>query len=572
MAYAIGAVRRLQHFSRSILLALAAGILAGQLAACGTSEAPAEQQALPIPDAGSASACPQQLDVARFASADALWAHHIYLDGLKARPTGSPSHMQFVDWLDARLGEIPGLERRESVYTIDHWLESGASLEAGAGGVMDALDVAGSVPYSLPTPEAGVAAPLIHVPLGQAISASDVRGKIILREAATGSIPQVIFLALAWWSYDPDLDLTLGLLNNYERDFLAYDARMIDLREAGAGGATGLILTHDFPVAQVRGHYAPYEGERWPVPALYVGADEAARLKEIAAAGGEARIRVAAEQGPVSTRSLYARLPGQSAERIVIESHTDGTNVHEDNGPLVMLEMARYFASLPQACRPKTLEFAFNTAHFFQQIFPPLRHGGAGQFARELDFDYEDGTVAMVLVLEHMGTLGYDAVPRRDGGPGRELVLSGRPEPHSVFVSASPVLIASLLATTVTHDLRGTIALRGADLPGVHIPLHHSFGGEGTPYNEHLLPTIATITAPWALYNPAFGLEVLDPQYVHREALMFTDLVRTLAPVPRALLAGGVLAERAARELLCALPPGDLVECENTPAAGQDQP
>ncbi len=508
--------------------------------------------------------CASALVPTRFASQAALWQHHVYLDSLHARPTGSPSHAQFVDWLDSHLRAIPGVELRATPYTIDHWLETGASLQAGAAdGALATLPVSGAVPYSRAGSASGT---LLHVPAGTAIGSVDVRGKIVLRDAATGSIPQAAFAALEWFSYDPDLRITTGIAGNYERDFLGYDQRMTDLREAGAGGAAGMILMHSFPRAQVAQHYAPYEGVRWPVPAVYVGADEAASLLALAQSGGRARIAVAAEEGPRTTRSLVARLQGKSNERIVIESHTDGTNVHEDNGPLVMLEMARYFASFPTECREKTLEFAFNTAHFYQQLLPPMRHGGAGQFAGELDAEYEDGTVAVVLALEHLGTFGYEAVPRADGGPGRELVKTGTTEPQAVFVSASPVLIATTLAAVVTHDMRGTIALRGADLPGQHIPLHYSFGGEGTPYNEYLLPTVATITAPWALYNPAFGLEVLDPELVHRNALMYTDLVHALMPLSRYLLAGEVLADRQARAALCAAGnPGGLASCEGIP-------
>lgn len=538
------------------------GILAGLLAGCGAGLPGSIDKTQPAAQAD----CPSRIDATRFDSSEKLWAAHQYLDSLKARPTGSPSHKAFVDYIDAQLGQIPGLERRESVYTINHWLESSASLEAGAAPVQ-AIPVSGSVPYSHATPAQGVSAPLVYVPQDVDLSTVDIAGKIVLREAQTGSLPQAVFLALAWWVYDPTQTLLLSTLNNYERDFLGYDARLTDIRNAGAGGAAGLILMHGFPREQMLGHYAPYEGERFAVPAVYVGVDEGEQLKQMAAAGQSARIRIAADEGPVETRSLFATLPGVSAERIVIESHTDGTNVHEDNGPLVILAMARYFASLPQECRPKTLEFAFPTAHFYQQLFPPQRHGGSGQYAQELDYDYDKGDVVMSLVLEHLGTLSFDAVERGNGLPGRELKLNGKPETISVFVNDSPLLVASMLTTVVTHDMRGAIALRGADLPGAHIPLHHSLGGEGTPYNEHLIPTVAYITSPWALYNPAFGLEVIDQDLLYRQTLMFTDFVHLVAPMSRYLIAGGLLAEREARSSLCAAGnPGNTVTCEHTPA------
>ncbi len=544
-----------------VLLAACRDSSDSDFASTGGNRPPAPAQ---NPPALTDGACATQLDAARFASADQLWAHHVYLDSLKARPTAGPSHQQFVNWLDTRLAEIPGLQRRSLDYEIERWLERSAALEAGAPGAAEQIRVSGAVPYSKATPAAGVSGALIYIPVGQAISSVDVAGRIILREAATGSVPQAAFAALEWWSYDPELTLISGLADNYERDFLAYEQRVTDLREAGAGGAAGLILMHGFPHEQVEGHYAPYEGELWPVPAVYVGVDEGERLKALAADAAVVRIRLVADEGPAPTRTLVATLPGMSDERIVIESHTDGTNVHEDNGPLVMLEMARYFASFPKQCHPKTLEFVFPTAHFHQQIVPPRRHGGAGEYARQLNHDYDDGSVAMVLVLEHLGTLGYDAVPRADGAPGRDLVPNGTPEAMSVFINESPVLIATMLQSVIAHDLRGFIALRGADLPGAHIPLHRSFGGEGTPYSDHLIPTVAYITAPWPLYNPAFGLEVIDPDLLYRQTLMFTDFVHTISPLSRVLLGGLVIPQRELRATLCgAGNPGDLASCED---------
>lgn len=509
-----------------------------------------------------AVACVKGVDAARFASSDRLWQHHVFLDSLKLRSTASPSHKKFVDWLDARLDEIPGLERREHWVTIDRWLEREVSLMAGpVAGALQNVPVASAVPYSKVS--SGAPGALIYVPLNQAIDSADVAGKIVLRDAGTGTVPSAAFTALEWWLYDPDFTLTATIGDIYEREWIsAVDRRIQDMQAAGEAGAAGMVFIQGFPLEQVRGHYTPYTGDRWPLPAVYVGVDEGEVLKQLADTSGRARIVVTATEGLVPTRSLFATLPGQSAERIVIQSHTDGTNVHEDNGPLVILEMARYFAQFPVECRPKTLEFAFTTGHFY------LREAGAGVYSQQLDFDYEDGTVAMALVLEHMGTRNYDAVPRGDGLPGREMVLTGLFEPMSMFINSSPLLAETALQTVVEHDLRGSLALRGADAPGPHIPLHFSFGGEGTGYARHLIPTVAYITAPWPLFNPAFGLEVLDKDLLYRQTLMFTDFVHKIAEFPREAIAGGLLAEREARAALCAspVPPGSTVQCEGTPA------
>jgi hypothetical protein len=237
-----------------------------------------------------------------------------------------------------------------------------------------------------------------------------------------------------------------------------------------------------------------------------------------------------------------------------------------DNGPIAMLAMAKHFAALPRECRPRTLEFVFTTAHLYQRLTGAERDGGAEQYAQELELAYEQGKLALVVALEHMGAREYAAVPRTDG-PGRVLKPTGQSEPTGIFIGESPTLVEQVAQVAIGHDLRRTIALRGADLPGLHLPPHHSFGGEGTPYHKHLLPTVALVTGPWTLYNPAFGMEAIDGPLLRNQTLVFADLLHAVASIPREALAGAYLGEREARAFLCAASPDGfgLVNCADVP-------
>ena len=122
-----------------------------------------------------------------------------------------------------------------------------------------------------------------------------------------------------------------------------------------------------------------------------------------------------------------------------------------------------------------------------------------------------------------------------------------------LLLTAAGVCAAILtVAAVVGRNLARTYVLRGADVPGAHIPVQQSFGGEGTAYQQHLLPTIALVAGPWTLYNPAFGMEAIDGEQMRRQTLVFTDLIQRLAGVPTPLLGGGYLLERAARDVICA--------------------
>src|SRR5262249_55089042 len=150
-------------------------------------------------------------------------------------------------------------------------------------------------------------------------------------------------------------------------------------------------------------------------PGAFLGADEGRQLTDAIAAGQQptGRIIVRARVKPVVTSSIQATIPGASAERIVIDSHTDGTNAVEDNGPIAMVAMARYLAALPIECRPRTIQLAFSPAHFYQRVADPLvRDGGAEQLAEELALAYDAGTVSAVVVLEPLGARDYEPVAR----------------------------------------------------------------------------------------------------------------------------------------------------------------
>ena len=56
-----------------------------------------------------------------------------------------------------------------------------------------------------------------------------------------------------------------------------------------------------------------------------------------------------------------------------------------------------------------------------------------------------------------------------------------------------------------------------------------SFGGIGTPYHAHLVPTMSIITGPWSLWAPAFGLRRhRHRRCCERQVLAAADVVRAL--------------------------------------------
>jgi hypothetical protein len=499
-----------------------------------------------------AASCPTSVDASRLAGADAIFADDGTMASFGERATASPAHRRFVNWIAGRLAKLPGAQVDSIPYGVNRWTPKRIVLRGrDGGGHAERIAVSGPLPYAKPTDRGGVAGRLVYIPADKTLADVDVRGKVVVRDAVTTKVPNAAITALEWWSYDPALTLTRTIGDTYEREN-AGQARVDDLQAAGAHGAAAVIFVHGLPADQVRDQYAPYEGVQWPVPSVMVGVDEGQRIKDLAAHDGTARVVLQAEVKPVKTRMLIATLPGLSDEKIVVQSHTDGMNALWDNGPIAMLAMADYFAALGKECRPRTLQFVFTTGHLYQHLVAPDRDGSAEQFAKAIDKEYDQGKVAFVLPIEHLGAKGFKAVARGGGKPGRELVPTGGTEPSSLFIGDSPSLISTALQVVAKHDLRETIALRGLDLPGLSLAPNDNFGGEGNPYQHHLIPTLAMVTAPWTLFDPAFSLEqLIDKSLLHRHTVVFTDMVHAFSTVPRELLGGGYVAYREVRRLTC---------------------
>ncbi len=499
--------------------------------------------------AAAAGTCPATPDPAALPDAAGLKQMNAFVAQLGSRPTGSVAQARYVDWIRRQLRTVPGLQIDDQSYTINRWTPSGARLQMGSGKKRINLPIANAVPYSKSTGRRGVSAPLVPVPAGQPITTANSSGKIVVREAPAGSVPTAAFLlpVVSWDTYDPNA--TINPASTFKGDFIAYNERITDLKDAAAAGAKGIVFVKNLPRRQLKGHYEPYEGIGWGVPGVFLGADQGKRITDALAAGRHprAKIVVRARYHKIATPTILATLPGAATQRLVIDSHTDGTNAVEDNGPVAMVAMARYFASLPVLCRPRTIQFAFSTAHFYQRLVSPdKRHGGAGQLAVQLDSEYDSGAVSAVVVLEHLGAIEYDEVPRIDG-IGNKLAPTGLRAIQFIGVTPSPPLVGVVNDVVRRYDMQRSILLQGADAPGNTVPMHCSFGGEGTPYQNHLLPTIGVIAAPQSLYDPAFGLEGIDFDVMHSEVLGFTDLLLQMGSMSQPAIAGSVPADRAQR-------------------------
>ena len=298
--------------------------------------------------------------------------------------------------------------------------------------------MSGAVPFTLPTSAGGRGGQLVNIPADEEITAANAKGKIVVREVPPTATPYGVFPAIAHY-ISPGFPST----GNYERPYASpLDPTLID---AGKAGAAGVVFLWDVPTAQVRGYWDPHTGTRFHVPAVYAGNDQAAAIKRFAAQGRTAHVVVRAKWDTATTRNLFGTLTGQTRERIVVNSHTDGVTWVQENGPVGVLALARYLGGLPRACRHRDVEFALTSDHL------GFTNDGTFRYAKELDQDFDQGTVAFVLSMEHLGT--REILPT---GPNHRLEFTGRAEPivWSAPEESPPLVQASVDAVQAAQARR----------------------------------------------------------------------------------------------------------------------
>lgn len=483
------------------------------------------------------------VDDTTFASAEQLaaWCDRVGREGY--RGTGSAAHERVISWIEEELATLPGVVVRRDEIDILGWhpVPEGDLVAAGGLRVVDAdrdgeeLAVAGAVPYSAPTVARG---PVVHVPAGSPIDAA-VEGRIVLRDFPDLRLPYELLLGLGT-HLTPDADALRG--SDWDRPGLADSLLHADLLAAGAAGAAGVVFAFDLPREQLAGYVEPHKGTHHRVPAVFVGVDERERLRALAATPTPVEISVRATVGPVTTRNVIATLPGRTAERVVLVTHTDGATWVQENGVAALLGIARFLADRPLAERTRTIELAFTTAHLH------ISREGAAHHAAQLDAEYDRGDVAYAFALEHLGAVAVEPVPRDDGGPGRRLAVTADAEPMLWAVGPSDALQRAVVDAVTRRDLERVVVAPGfgGAVEG-QVPRIVSFGGLGTYYHSHLVPTTSIITGPWSLWAPSFGAAAIDIDRYRAQTLAALDVVLALDDVPRDQIAGGYLADRAAR-------------------------
>ncbi|MDB5988493.1 MAG: hypothetical protein JWR16_3546 [Nevskia sp.] len=459
------------------------------------------------------------VDPQQFLSAAQLQNWQVDLDHRGLRATGTTAHENYIDALYQRLAAAGVKQLSFEAVPLMRWAVDSWSLDIVGGASAGAVATAAYIPYAGVTPANGVTAPLVYLSSKTTPSSSNAGGKIVLFDVPLSSVKIAEFELLAMRTYDPKL--TLSPLDTYARSYLGIGSvtTLLDqLQAAGAVGAIGVIAA---PAATAHGTYFPYDRKLRQVPSLFVDQTAGALLKQVADGGTHVRLTLPAEVKQVQTRNLIGIIPGASDELTVINSHTDGTNGIEDNGPNAIVAMSQYLTRLPQQALPRSIMILLSSGHFAGGI-------GAETFLANHGSDGLLNRIASIITIEHLGAQEW--LPDANG----LLAPTGKPEPGAFFMPKIQALVDASYAMLKNADAAPAFVLPPLNSKGDGSADDAVWPGEGQYFwGEGNIPTANYITGPAYLLN--WGVttaDKVDYDRMRREAIAFTQMQLDLSRVP----------------------------------------
>ena len=494
-------------------LALAATPLigGGLVAACSSSSTRrASPTTLP---AGAA----RTVDPAQFVSVPQLAQWHDELDAMGMRATGSAVHERYIDQLHDRLARAGVQMLHDEPVPIDRWTTTSWALEIPDGAHAGAIATASYMPYSGATSSRGVTGGLVVVDPTKTMARGSLAGKIAVFDVPVSPLTYATMKLVAYGSYDPSRQLDPQ--GRYDRPWAGISALITFLDALGVSGAAGAVGIIDLPAAGAHGSYYPYDGNIRSVPGVFVDAAAGRQLKALAALGSAARLTLPAHVERTTTRNIVGVIPGRSDDIVILNSHTDGPNAVEDNGPNAIVAIRQYLTRLPREALPRTVMIVMTTGHF---------HGGIGQVAF-VDAHRETtlAKTACALTLEHFGALEWQADSHG------QMELTGKPELGVVFVPENRAMVDASLRALQRAQAAPAMVLHPY-VANAQSPSGYGWPGEGTQLwtNGHV-PTANYITGPTYLLN--WGVSTVakcDIARMRRETIAFMQMMLDLGQVP----------------------------------------
>ena len=454
--------------------------------------------------------------------AESLLAGVEVMNGFGSRTTGSRGHNDFVAYIKRQLKEL-GVPYKSDMKYFDRWeaKRSAVVIHSAMGDIP--VRVSSPFPYSGETPPEGVTAEPIPI-IGKHINFLLAKDKIaVIRVKDFKSVYSGIAFNQKT-AVPEDLRVQKFYKGPVATAFVKFPFLQI-ARDMGVKAA--ICIWEDMSDAMVEGQYLNFILDYQGIPALWVGETEGRKVLEACRRKDRITLTLEAEkEAGAKGETVSAVIEGKNKEEsILINTHTDGVNCVEENGPIALLAMMRYFLEHPPE---RTLVFAFVCGHF---RLPKFKAPGAIsdqatslwlQNHREY-WDGKNGHLKAVagLTLEHLGCMewkDYYGEYRCTDPIDVEVVYTGNKKMDEIY----------------HRSLEGRSKVRTVTLRG-HNFLHF---GEGQSLFNVGIPEIALVTSPDYLCVESAGHEMdkFDPELMYQQTVSFVKMAEAIGEIPAAEL------------------------------------
>ena len=404
------------------------------------------------------------------------------MNSFGTRLTGSKGHNDFIKWLKDEIAKMDISVYSDPFY-FRRWEEKHSSIDIIDGDERINIPVSSAYPYSGETTADGITEDLVYVK--SIADISKTKGKI-----AVFNVNNINFLP-GEIAFDKRTSCPedVVLEKKYEGPVITSFVQCFYGIVSKLSKAKAVILIwkglHD---DMIEGQYLSFIADYQKIPMLWVNETNGKKIIEAAKEHKKAKFVLEAEiEEYAQTESFYCIINGKNQkENVIINTHTDGTNCVEENGPIALLELMR---NMKDVVPERTHIFLFTTGHFRLPHFEDIRTGGFQSGSRWLAMhrDLWDGKgdhfkCVANLTIEHLGCLEWRDV---DG----EYKYTGKPEIDLVY-TGNKFMDKLYIDTVKERSTIRTMTLRG------HNMLHF---GEGQNFFTMGIPEISLVPAPYYL-------------------------------------------------------------------------
>lgn len=415
-------------------------------------------------------------------SKEAMYEGMCKMNSFGARLTGSKGHKDFINWLKEEIREM-NIPIYSDPFWFRRWEEKRSSIEIIDDNERLNIPVSSAYPYSGETDVGGITEELVYVKSVKDIPKT--AGKIaVFNIANINFLPSEI--AFDKRSSYPN---NVVLEKRYEGPVITSFVQCFYGMLSKLSKAKAVILIwkglHD---DMVKGQYLSFIADYQKIPMLWVNESNGKMIIQAAKKHKKVNFVLEAEiEEHAHTESFYCIIKGKNQkENVIINTHTDGTNCVEENGPIALLELMKNMKDMELE---RTHIFVFTTGHFRLPHFEDIRTGAFQSASRWLAMHRElwDGKgehfkCVANLTIEHLGCKEWREV---DG----EYKYTGKPEVDLVY-TGNTFMDKLYIDTVKDRKNVRTMTLRG------HNVLHF---GEGQNFFTMGIPEISLVPAPYYL-------------------------------------------------------------------------